>query len=75
MLGQKSFGWIDRRCRQATGLLQQIFGGKSIILIGNPGQLPPVGDKPLYHNKPSNSIGEQGYYAYQMFDKAVVLTG
>jgi hypothetical protein len=56
MLGQKSFGWIDRQCRQATGLHEQIFGGKSIILIGDPGQLPPVCDKPLYHNKPSNSM-------------------
>ncbi len=59
MLGQKSFGWIDRRCRQATGLLQQIFGRKSIILIGDPGQLPPVGDKPLYHNKPITQLANK----------------
>lgn len=40
----------------------------------DPGQLPPVGAKPLYHAKPSNSIGEQGYYAYMMFDKVVTLS-
>jgi ATP-dependent DNA helicase PIF1 len=28
MLCQNTMGWIDRRCRQATGLKQDIFGGK-----------------------------------------------
>lgn len=44
-----------------------------MILIGDPAQLPPVGDKPLYHAKPSNPIAEQGYLAYRMFDSVVVL--
>lgn len=74
MLGQASLGWIDRRCRQATGLHEILFGGKSVILFGDPAQLPPVGDKPLYHSKPSSAIAEQGYCAYQMFDKVVILT-
>ena len=73
MLGQTTMGWIDRRCRQATGVKDQLFGGKSIILIGDPGQLPPVCDKPLYHSKPSNNLGQQGYYAYMMFEKVVIL--
>ena len=73
MLGQNKMGWIDRRCRQATGSQQLLFGGISIILIGDPAQLPPVGDKPLYHSKPSSAIGEQGYVAYQMFDQVVLL--
>lgn len=51
-----------------------MFAVKSIILIGDPGQLPPVGAKPLYHAKPSNIIGKQGYYAYMMFDKVVTLS-
>ena len=74
MLGQNTFGWIDRRCRQATGSLHRLFGGKSLILFGDPGQLPPVGDKPLYHSHPTNEIGEQGYFAYIMFDKVIELT-
>ena len=57
MFGQTTFGWIDRRCKQATGCNHKPFGGKSLILIGDPGQLPPVADKPMYHSKPSNSIG------------------
>ena len=74
MLGQVTFGWIDKRCKQATGYNDKVFGGKSLILNGDPGQLPPVADKPLYHAKPSNTVGEQGYQAYHMFDKVVKLT-
>ena len=32
-----------------------------------------MADKPLYHAIPANSIGEQGYLTYQMFDKVVKL--
>ena len=74
MLGQTLLGWIDKRCRQATGQHDEIFGGKSIILVGDPAQLPPVADKPLYHTKPSGPIGEQGQIAYLMFDKVVKLS-
>jgi ATP-dependent exoDNAse (exonuclease V) alpha subunit len=71
MLGQVAFGWIDRRCKQATACFDKVLGGKSFILTGDPGQLPPVEDKPLYHAKPSCAVGEQGYQTYQMFDKVV----
>ena len=74
MVGQVTFGWIDKRCKQATGCNDKVFGGKSLILTGDPGQLPPVADKPLYHAKPSNAVGEQGFQAYHMFDKVVTLT-
>jgi hypothetical protein len=71
MLGQVTFGWIDKRCKQATGSNDKVFGGKSLILTGDPGQLPPVADKPLYHARPSNAVG---YQAYHMFDKVVKLS-
>ena len=74
MLDQTTFGWIDKRCKQAKGMYNKVFGGISLILIGDPGQLPPVLDKPLYHSQPSNPIGEQGYLTYKMFDKVVKLT-
>ena len=32
------------------------FGGKSIVLIGDPGRLPPVADKLLYHKHPTTEI-------------------
>ena len=74
MFNQVAFGWIDKRCKQATGFHDKVLGGKSLILIGDPGQLPPVADKPLYHAKPSSAVGEQGYQTYRMFDKVVKLT-
>jgi hypothetical protein len=45
-----------------------------LIFTGDPGQMPPVADKPLYHAKRSNDVGEQGYHAYHMFYKVVKLT-
>ena len=73
MLGQVTFGWIDRRLKQTTGFQDKLLGGKSVILCGDPAQLPPVADKPLYHAIPSNSIGEQGHLTYMMFDNVVKL--
>lgn len=35
---------------------EELFGGKSVILFRDPAQLPPVGDKPFYHSKPSSAI-------------------
>ena len=56
MLGQTLLGWIDERCRQATGRTDELFGGKSIILVGDPAQLPPVADwKLLLTRQPSMS--------------------
>ena len=74
MLGQHMFDWVDRWCKQATGFYDKVFGGKSLILTGDPGQLPPVADKPLYHSKPSGALGGQGHQAYRMFDKVIKLT-
>jgi len=74
MLGQTMLGWMDRRCRQATDISDVVFGCLSIILFGDPAQLPPVADKPLYHNKPSSSIGEQGHLAYLMFANVIKLS-
>jgi len=53
MLGQTMIGWIDRHCRQATGTSDELFGHLSIILFGDPAQLLPIADKPLYHSKPT----------------------
>ena len=46
-----------------------------MILTGDPGQLPPVADKPLYHAKLStNKVNKDIYQAYHMFDNVVKLT-
>ena len=74
VVGQYLLGWIDKRCRQATGVADKPFGGISIILVGDIAQLPPVGDKVLYHKKPSGSIGTMGFCMYRHFYNVVKLT-
>ena len=74
MLGQCNLGWIDKRCWQATGKKDENFRGLSLILIGDQGQLPPVGDRPLYHSTPTSEIAQQGHLLYLTFQKAVELT-
>lgn len=73
VIGQALFGWIDRRCRQVTGYLDIPFGGLNVILVGDPAQLPPVGDNVLNYPFPSNSVSTQGYLAYQLFKTVVKL--
>lgn len=74
MLGQVTFGWIDKRHKQITGNGDQPFGGISLLLTGDPGQLLRVAENPLYHAKPNNDMKEQGFVAYRMFEKVIKLT-
>ena len=49
MVSRKTFGMIDRRLRQAFPHKSQVlFGGCSVLLFGDFGQLPPVFGLPLY---------------------------
>ena len=41
-----------------------IFGGINIVLIGDPAQLPPIGDQALYDVAQRNLLGEEGYKLY-----------
>ena len=72
--GQKVFGWINRRCKQATGVTSLPFGGISIIVVGDIAQLPPISDKVLYHNKTSGELATEGFCIYHQFDTVVKLT-
>ncbi|CAH3117410.1 unnamed protein product, partial [Pocillopora meandrina] len=59
------------RCKQAKGYHYKVLEGKSLILIDDPGQLPSVAGELVYHSKPSNAIGEQGYQTYRMFHTVI----
>ena len=75
MVGRKVFGQIDRRLRQAfPHHAQDVFGGCSVLLFGDFGQLPPVMDLPLYTTDTRSDLSDQGRHAYLHFEKAITLT-
>ena len=74
MLGQKTLAWIDKRLRQLTGRLDEPLGGMSVIMIGDFGQLPPVGDRALYAPSTQSVLSDQGRAVYMLFDTVVCLT-
>ena len=49
-------GWINRRCKEATGHSTVPFGGISLIIVGDIGQLLSTSDQIIYHSKPTNDI-------------------
>ena len=70
MLGERTFAWIDQQLRQVSGKQDSLFGGFSLILIGDFAQLPPVADRPLYAvDKPD----AHGHILYRQFDTVVIL--
>lgn len=64
MLGQCMIAWVDRRLCEATGHQHKPFGGLSIILVGDLGQLSAVGDCPLYAPE---GTGTHGHTLYQLY--------
>ena len=56
MIGHRMLAWVDKRLRQATARLDLPMGGISVILFGDFGQFPPVGDRPLYVSPSTNDL-------------------
>ena len=67
-LGPRFFIQIDSRLREAFPEKSSVpFGGRSMILVGDLGKLPPVKDKPLYIG---NTVGR---VLWKYFRKVVTL--
>ena len=64
MIGHKMLSWLDNRLRAGTGRQDIPFGGMSIILMGDFGQLPPVGDRPMYISGTGSVISDHGHSLY-----------
>eukprot|EP00978_Attheya_sp_CCMP212_P039456 scaffold205276_cov24-Attheya_sp.AAC.1 len=53
---------------------QEPFGGITIVLAGDPGQLPPVKGNAVWNKKASNKGHDaDGYSLYQLFGNVVKL--
>ena len=68
MIGQKLFHMVDMRLREIyPHRREQVFGGLSVVIIGDWKQLPPVGDSPLFNN----SKFAKGYNLYSKFTDVI----
>ena len=73
MVSQVMLAQIDKRMRQATGQHNLFFGGINVILIGDPGQLLPVGGSALYIYPTKSVISSHGLNCYKQFQHAICL--
>lgn len=75
MLGLKALAWTDARLREIFPQRRdEVFGGLSVILIGDFFQLPPVLNRALYSPEDGLNVEEiAGRNAYRSFDKSVFL--
>ncbi|GBC15565.1 ATP-dependent DNA helicase PIF1 [Rhizophagus irregularis DAOM 181602=DAOM 197198] len=68
MVGRRMLALIDMRLRQAFPQKQnKVFGGRSIILVGDFGQLPPVRDEPMYSKISRDTLSNEGIKTYRQF--------
>ena len=84
MVGQDMLGLISARGKQAVeGRTRDgdddrhldIYGGLGVILVGDPGQLPPVGAAPMWKARPgTGGLSVQGFQAWLGMNTAVELT-
>ncbi len=64
---QEMLGWIDRRCRQFK-INDEYFGGLTVIMVGDPAQLPPVGGNQMFSKTTAKGGSIRGKMAYQEFE-------
>jgi hypothetical protein len=75
MVGCRILALIDMRLRQAFPEKQnQVFGERSVILVGDFGQLPPVLNEPMYSQiSQCDALSNNGIKSYRQFCKVYKL--
>ncbi|CAM9191521.1 unnamed protein product, partial [Pylaiella littoralis] len=82
MIGQALLGLMSVRGKQAARgrpgalcTLEGLVGGLNLILVGDPSQLPPVGEAPIWNPQPtSQGHTLEGYRVWLGLNAAVELT-
>ena len=54
-------------------MIDIVFSGLSIILVGDIAQLPPLLDKPLYCPVPEDTVAMMGFFAFRKIDHVMKL--
>ena len=73
MMGSRTLNLLNKRLKTIFPESEEEFGGMSIILVGDFGQLPPVKDIPMW-KKQFGDDTIMGYNAYRTFKKAISLS-
>ena len=71
---KQMLGRMDRRCRQFM-VCDEFFGGLTVIMVGDPAQLPPVGGSQMFTTSTERPGELGGLAAYREFKKVHLLSG
>ncbi|CAG8821888.1 19167_t:CDS:1, partial [Cetraspora pellucida] len=68
MVGHRLLALIDMRlCQAFPEQTNELFGGRSVIMVGDFGQLPPVLDLPMYIDVKKDALSNNGHAVYKQF--------